>query len=288
VNFPFTHPDRILWADQGISKQELGDYYVAVAQRMLPHAANRPLSLLRCPDGVDGECFFARHAWSGLESVIRTVETGDGKPMLAIDSIEGVLELVQMGVLEIHVWGSKVSALETPDRLIFDLDPGDGVTWNDVKKAALDLKSQLEGLQLTPFLKASGGKGLHLAVPVVPRAEWEEVKTFCKQFAQRLARDQPSRYVAAMAKSKRKGRIFIDYLRNARGATAIAPYSTRARAGAPVAVPLNWDELPNLAAANFHTLRNIEPRLSQMKSDPWADFEKAQAPLPSKATRRNR
>lgn len=288
MRFPFTHPEKILWPDDNVSKRELADYYMSVAGRLLPHITGRPLSLLRCPEGTGGQCFFVRHAWTGTDASIRLVDTGDEKPMLAVGDMRGVLSLVQMGVLEIHVWGSTAAALETPDRLIFDLDPGEGVTWNAVKMAALDLKSRIELLRLVPFLKTTGGKGLHVVVPIAPKAGWEETKAFSRGLAQQMVIDSPSKYVASMSKSRRKGRIFIDYLRNSRSATAIAPYSTRARAGAPVAAPLEWDELPILGAANAYTLRNIGRRLAKLETDPWAHIAKAEAPLPPLPKRNNR
>ena len=263
-----------MWPDVNITKQDLGDYYVSVADRLLPHIKDRPLSLLRCPDGTSGTCFFARHAWLGADSSIRLVDTGDEKPMLAVSTIKGVLSLVQMGVLEIHAWGSTTGALEQPDRIIFDLDPGEGVSWNDIRMAALDLKTRLEALSLVPFLKTSGGKGLHVVVPLVPKAGWEDVKAFAKGLAQQMVVDLPFRYVASMSKSRRKGRIFLDYLRNARSATAIAPYSTRARAGTPVAMPVGWDELPVLELASQFTVLNIDQRRAQQTSDPGATWKR--------------
>jgi bifunctional non-homologous end joining protein LigD len=275
----FTHPEKVLWHDAGITKQDLGNYYLSVAERMLPHIKDRPLSFLRCPDGTAGKCFFARHAWMGVDKSIRLIDTGDEKPMLAIRDLRGLLSLVQMGVLEIHAWGSTAQAVEKPDRIIFDLDPGEDVSWNDIRMAALELKSSLEAMSLIPFLKTSGGKGLHVVVPILPELEWDAVKNACKAIAQQMVVDQPFRYVASMSKSRRKGRIFIDYLRNAHGATAVAPFSTRARAGAPVATPIGWDELPGLEAGNQFTLRNFGERLSELKSDPWADIDKARQPL---------
>ena len=268
----FTHPDRVLWPDAGIIKQELADYYTAVAEWIMPHVAGRVLSLVRCPDGAAAQCFFAKHAWMGLEPAIRLIDTGEGKPMMAINDLKGLLGLVQMSVLEIHVWGSRVADLERPDRLIFDLDPGEGVSWDDIKAAAVDMRDRLKDLGLRSFLKTSGGKGLHVTVPVLPDLDWEGAKTFTKLLAQQMAADDPGRYIATMTKSRRKGRIFIDYLRNGRGATAVAPYSTRARAGAPVAMPLDWSELKALPSASHYTVRNTMERLSKQRSDPWAEI----------------
>jgi bifunctional non-homologous end joining protein LigD len=268
----FTHPERVLWPDQGVTKQELGDYYSAVAEWILPHVENRVLSLLRCPGGTAEKCFFAKHAWMGLDKAIRLVDTGDEKPMMAVSGIEGLLALVQANVLEIHVWGSRADDLERPDRLIFDLDPGEGISFGDIKQAALELRDRLAKFGLTSFLKTSGGKGLHVTVPLEPSLDWETAKAFSKAVAQQMAADQPRRYVATMAKNRRSGRIFIDYLRNGRGATAVAPYSTRARAGAPVAMPVDWSELAGLAGAAHFTVRTAPQRLSALAEDPWKDL----------------
>lgn len=268
----FTHPDRVLWPDVSVTKQDLGAYYEAVADWILPHVEGRVLSLVRCPDGAARQCFFAKHAWMGLDPAITLVDTGEGRPMMAIGDRHGLLALVQMSVLEIHVWGSRVSDLERPDRLIFDLDPGEGVTWEDIKAAALELRHRLEALGLVAFLKTSGGKGLHVTLPVAPELGWDDAKAFARLVAQQMAADDPARYVATMSKSRRKGRIFIDYLRNGRGATAVAPYSTRARDGAPIAMPIDWSELRGLASPSQFTVRNAMARLSRRKEDPWADL----------------
>ena len=275
----FTHPERVLWPDAGVTKQELGDYYSAVAKWILPHVADRVLSLVRCPDGAARQCFFAKHAWMGLDKAIRLVDTGDEKPMMAVRDLAGLLALVQMNVLEIHVWGSRTADLERPDRLIFDLDPGDGVTWEDIKQAAVEMRDRLKALGLRSFLKTSGGKGLHVTVPVVPDLDWEAAKTFTRLVAQQMAADDPGRYIATMSKSKRKGRIFIDYLRNGRGATAVAPYSTRARAGAPVAMPIDWSELASLSSASQFTLGNAMARLAKQSEDPWKDMARLRQKL---------
>jgi bifunctional non-homologous end joining protein LigD len=275
----FTHPERVLWPDAGVTKQELGDFYTAIAEWILPHVTGRVLSLVRCPDGAASQCFFAKHAWMGFDPAIQLIDTGDEKPMMALKDLKGLLALVQMSVLEIHVWGSRVSDLERPDRLIFDLDPGEGVSWEDIKAAAIDMRDKLAELGLRSFLKTSGGKGLHVTVPVAPDLDWDAAKTFTRLVAQQMAADDPSRYIATMTKAQRKGRIFIDYLRNGRGATAVAPYSTRARAGAPVAMPIDWSELKALPSASHYTVRNAMARLSKQKQDPWAEMAKIRQKL---------
>ena len=278
--FSFSHPERVVWPDAGVTKQELGDYYTAVARWIVPHVGGRVLSLLRCPGGTGEQCFFAKHAWMGLDPAIRLVDTGDEKPMMVIDGLDGLLALVQMNVLEVHVWGSRTDDLERPDRLIFDLDPGEGVSWEDIKSAAIELRDRLTAYRLRSFLKTSGGKGLHVTVPILPSLDWNTAKAFTKAVAQQMAADQPRRYVATMAKSRRSGRIFIDYLRNGRGATAVAPYSTRARAGAPVAMPIDWSELAALPRASHFTVRTAQERLMGLKEDPWQELPRLRQKLP--------
>lgn len=268
----FSHPERVLWGEEGITKQDLGEYYSAVAELIMPHVAGRVLSLVRCPEGVGHPCFFARHALRGLGTAITRVDMGENTPMMAVSGRDGLLALVQMSVLEIHVWGSRIEDIERPDRLIFDIDPGEGVQWQDVKSAATELRERLDGHGLKSFLKTSGGKGLHVVVPLQPSFGWDTAKTFTRTIARHMAEDQPKRYVAAMPKARRAGRIFIDYLRNTRSATAIAPYSTRARAGAPVAMPIDWGELSTLPSAAHFTLRTALAHIASRPDDPWADI----------------
>jgi bifunctional non-homologous end joining protein LigD len=280
VSIKLTHPERKLWEEEGITKQALADFYSRIGEWILPHVTGRVLSLVRCPQGQGGTCFFAKHAWMGISDAVRLVDTGDDKPMLAIDGLEGLLSLVQMNVLEIHVWGSRVKDLERPDRMVFDLDPGEGVTWADVRKAALELRQRLETAALRSFVKTTGGKGLHVVVPLQPKADWDEVKAFSKAFAELMAADSPGRYVATMSKSRRRGRIFIDYLRNGRGATAIAAYSTRARPGAPVSVPVDWSELSDIASSDRFTVETLEHRLTHLQRDPWMELSVLKQKLP--------
>ena len=225
-----THPERILWPEAGVSKEGLAEFYADIADWILPHIAGRVLSLVRCPSGIAAKCFFAKHAWAGLSKAVKRVDVGEKEKMLTLDSIEGLIDLVQAGVLEIHPWGSAYAKLEQPDRLIFDLDPGEDVPWSAVIEGALDVRNALDDMDLTSFVKTSGGKGLHVVVPLTPSAGWDEAKAFTQSVAQLLAKHWPDRYVATMSKQKRRGKIFIDYLRNGRGSTAVAPYSTRASA----------------------------------------------------------
>lgn len=273
-----THPDRILYPEQGVTKAHLARYYEQVAEHILPHLANRPLTLVRCPSGSHEACFYQKHPPEGLGDAVHRVpiEESDGpSEYMYVDSLAGIVSLVQIGALELHAWGSKVDALETPDLLVFDLDPGPGVTWPKLIEAAHLIEERLAQLGLESFPKLTGGKGLHLVVPLLPRAEWERAKEFCRAVAERLAREHPERFTSNMAKSKRRGRIFIDYLRNGRGATAIVAYSTRARAGASVAVPIGWDELDPASRSDRYGIDTVRRRLAALRKDPWPDFERA-------------
>ncbi len=274
-----THPDRVLWQDVGLTKEGLAAYYTAVAPWILPQVADRPLSLLRGPDGTNGKTFFQKHAWAGLdESVVRRLAL-DGDDALAIRDVEGLLALVQAGVLEIHPWGSRAADADRPDRIIFDLDPGEGVSWADVVAGAVTVRGRLRALGHESFLKTTGGKGLHVVVALKPRAHWDEVKRFAKRVATALAADEPRRFVAVATKTARPGRIYVDYLRNGRGATAVAPYSTRARPGAPVSVPITWDEAAGLASGAAFTVDTLARRLDHLRADPWAGMAKTVQPL---------
>ena len=276
-----THPDRVYWSDVKVTKQQLADYYTAVWDHIAPHLVHRPLALLRCPGGVDGQCFFQKHAASGLISErIRRHKDSHGEELIYIEDLDGLLTLVQAGVLEIHVWGSTIDDVEHCDRLVFDLDPGDEVKWADVNAAARELRDRLAGIKLKSFVKTTGGKGLHVVVPI-DATPWDEAKDFSHAMVLAMTADAPDRYVAKMTKSIRTGRIFLDYLRNGRGATAIVAYSTRARPGATVSTPVAWDELGPKLAPNKFTVLNIGKRLAQLKSDPWAGIGKIRQKLPN-------
>jgi bifunctional non-homologous end joining protein LigD len=274
-----THPDRVVYPGAGVTKADLALYYALVAERMLPHVANRPLMLVRCPEGQTGHHFHQKHLSAGMGKAIKAVTINAGEePHAYIEDVHGLMQLVQMGVLEIHAWGSRVDDLERPDQLTFDLDPDEGLAWPRVVEAARSIKARLTKLGLHSFLKTTGGKGLHVVVPIVPRSDWDAVKAFCKDFADAMVREQPDRYLAKVSKRERKGKILIDYLRNGRGATAACAYSTRARPGAPVAAPLTWDELTDELRPDQFNTRNLPARLSQ--PDPWADFEARRSQLP--------
>ncbi len=272
-----SHPDRVVYPDAGITKLDVAKYYEGVAPWMLPHVAHRVLALVRCPQGVAGQSFFQKHPGEGASKHWLQIDVAEsGKPdyNVAVKDAAGLVALAQMGVLEIHIWGSLARKLGKPDRLIFDLDPDPAVQWSDVVKAAREVRLLLEELGLESFVKTTGGKGLHVVVPVEPRLEWDEAKAFSKAVADLMVRAAPNRYIATMSKAARKGKIFVDYLRNGRGATSIAPYSTRARAGATVSVPISWEELgPKLRSDEF-TIADVPARLAKLKKDPWAEIGK--------------
>lgn len=267
-----THPDRVLYPQQGVTKQELAAYLQRVSGRMLPHLSGRLMSLVRCPQGRARSCFFQRHGGSGLPDVFKRLpvrqKDGGEEHYLYIDEAEGLLNAAQIGVLELHLWGSRVDDIERPDRLVFDLDPDPTVGFDDVKRAATHLRDALDALGLQSFPLLTGGKGIHVVAPMVRRHEWPVVKAFAKALAERFAQDDPARYVATMSKAKRKGRLFIDYFRNNRGSTAIAPYSPRAREGAAVAWPVAWKQLDKIRSADAFRLRDV----SASGPDPWPGY----------------
>lgn len=286
-----SHPERVVYPDCGLTKGQVAEYYRRIGALMLPHVLGRPLSLVRCPDGQAKGCFYQKHAWSGLGAGLLAVpiaEDGEIASYVAVGAPGGLVDLVQFGVLEVHVWGSRADQPEAPDRLIFDLDPAPDVGWPAVVAAAEEVRDRLAQLSLRSFVKSTGGKGLHVVVPLrrdPQRFRWEQAKAFCKAVAQSMEADSPGRYLSQATKAKRKGKIYVDYLRNARGATAIAPYSTRARSGAPVAVPLAWEELSRFDPARPLTVQTLGERLQgrgQAWTDPWRELPGVRQVLASK------
>ncbi|AVA25305.1 MULTISPECIES: non-homologous end-joining DNA ligase [unclassified Rhizobium] len=279
-----THPERIYWPDDGVSKQDLVDYYALAWPRMAPFVVDRPLALLRCPDGIKGPRFFQKHAWKGINRHIEEIadpEEKDGEKLLRIKDFDGLVALVQSASLEIHPWGATTAHWEKPDMIIMDLDPGEDVAWSAVIAAAKEIKERFQALGLASFVKTSGGKGLHVVAPLEPKAAWPDVKAAAEAIAEGMSADNPEKYLSVAAKAKRAGHIFIDYLRNGRGNTAVAAYSTRARPGAAISMPLAWDELTDRTGPSSFTVKNAASRLDERSADPWADFFEAAEPLRS-------
>ena len=279
-----THPERVVFAKKKLSKGDVADYYRQMARWILPEISGRPLSLLRCPDGVGKACFFQKHHGQGLGDAVHAVplqQKSGREDYVYIDDERGLLQLVQMNTLELHPWGATVADPEHPDRLVFDLDPGEGVSWADVKRGARDVRDRLQETGLQSFVRLSGGKGVHVVVPLQPKADWEDAKAFCEAFAQAMAEQAPDRYVATMSKAKRSGVIFIDWLRNTRGATSVCSWSLRARESAGVAVPLRWEELARVGAADAFPMDKALARAKRLKADPWQGIDTLKQTLPT-------
>jgi bifunctional non-homologous end joining protein LigD len=278
-----THPEKVMYPSPRITKRDIADYYVAVQQWMLPFVAGRPLTLLRCPDGVSGKCFYQRNWSPTMPSAIGRVRVGGPeKPEehVILHDVQGLVALVQMGVMEIHCWNGVATDVDRPDQLIFDLDPGEGVPWSRVVESARAVKKLLDSLGLPSFIKTSGGKGFHIVVPIQPNIDWESAKSFTKAIAEDLSRGSDL-FVANMRKELRRGKVYIDYNRNDHFATAVAPYSARSRAGAAVSMPVSWRELGRLKSADQYTLGNAVRYCTRRSADPWGDFERSRINLRS-------
>jgi bifunctional non-homologous end joining protein LigD len=276
-----TNPDRVLYPEQGVTKRALIDYYLAIAEHMLPYVVGRPLALVRCPQGRGKECFFQKHAsqgWPDAFGTIRIREKSATREYMYIEDVRGLVAAAQMGVLELHIWGSRADGVERPDRMVFDLDPDETLPFDQVTAAARDLKKRLEAFGLQSFPMVTGGKGIHVVVPLARKHGWDEHRTFAEALARQMAAEEPERFVANMSKAKRRGKIFVDYLRNQRGSTAIAPFSTRAKTGATVALPVSWARLSRLKDAQPATIRNAVRVLG--RTNPWPGYEKIRQTLP--------
>ena len=282
-----SHPERIVYTEDGITKLDIVNYLEFMAERLLPYIADRPLSLVRCPGGAASACFFQKHAdekeIQGVEIV--TIEDSHGPmPYMVANTADALRGLAQMNTLELHAWNAKAGDIERPDMFVIDLDPDAGLAWEHVTEAAALVRKLLDHLGLESFLKTTGGKGLHAVVPIVPQRDWDEVKEFTRMIALRLVEAFPDRFTANVSKARRKGKIFIDYLRNGRGSTSIAPFSLRARPGATVAVPVPWEFLESDMQSSSFTLRNVEALLKKRK-DPWADYFSLKQKLSEKMLR---
>jgi bifunctional non-homologous end joining protein LigD len=275
-----SHPDKVLYPADGITKRMLAEYYMKVAPRMLPHVAGRAISLVRLPGGLGHQQFFQRHIGQSESPHVRPVHIDmkhDHEPYMVIKDLAGLITLVQIDALEIHIWGSEAKTAQRPDRIVLDFDPAPDVAFLQVKKAATQMRSFLKQLKLTSFIKTTGGKGLHVVVPFQKGPSWDEVKDFSKQVGEAFVEHDPKRFTVNMRKDIRGGKIYIDYLRNGLGASAIAPYSTRARDGAPIALPIRWEQLAALKSAQQFPLKGIQKHL---KADPWKTMAKTHQKLP--------
>lgn len=271
-----THPERIVFPEAKLTKGDIAAYFGMIAPIAMPHIKQRPLSILRCPEGRTGECFFQKHWVSkGHDHVeIRDVPERDGgtKPYAIATRASDLVALVQFGMMEVHMWGAKFDALERPDRIVLDLDPGPGISWSGVRDAALETRELLDSIALTSWVKLTGGKGLHVVIPIARRASWEITSTFARALAERLVRNAPTRYVSKASKAIRNKRIFVDWLRNTRGATSVAPWSVRAREGAPVSVPVTWKDLASIKRGDAYTVKSVPDLIGSRFVDPWKDM----------------
>ncbi len=285
-----THPERIVFPGTRFTKGDVADYYLAVMRWFLPEVAGRPLSVIRCPDGAGAACFFQKHHADKLgahvASILLREKDGGSDRYLYVEDARGVLELVQMNALEFHPWGARVDDPERPDRLVFDLDPAPGISWRDLVAAAKDVRARVEKHGLESFARLSGGKGLHVVVPIRRGPDWAEAKAFCERIADEMAAEDPSRYLAHASKAERKGRIFIDWLRNTRGATSVASWSLRAREGAPVAMPVRWSDLAKIESPTAFDLAAATKRARTLRNDPWEGFATTKQTLPRRSSRR--
>lgn len=271
-----SHPDRVVFEGQGATKRAVAEYLAGMAPRMLDHLRDRPTSLVRCPSGAGGKCFYQKHHTGSVPDEIGETQIeekdGDLASYLVFNSAEALVAAAQIGALEFHIWGARTDKLERPDRLVIDLDPDEGLGFAPVKDAAFEVRDLMAKAGLDSWPLLTGGKGIHVVAPLERRSTWETVKAAAKGLARQLTEKAPDTYIDDASKSLRKGRIFIDWMRNERGATAICPFSPRARPGAPVATPVSWVELPGIDAADAFTLSTIAQRLSGLNADPWEAY----------------
>ncbi len=288
VDFPLTHLDRVLFSKPRIRKAELLAYYASVAELMLPHVEGRPLTLVRCPEGQGTACFYQKHATDAVPAAVKRFELREKQKVatsMFIEDMNGLLALAQMGVLEIHTWPCHADKVERPDQFVFDLDPDETLPFSQVVEAAFELRARLKDLALESFVKTTGGKGLHVVLPVTRKLDWDTHKSFAHGVVTAMTSDSPKRYLTNMRKSLRKGKIFLDYLRNGRGATAIAPYSTRSHPDATVATPMEWEDLRDVSRIPHLTISSMIKRMESPKRDPWEDYPSLRQAVTAKALR---
>ncbi|MDB4976484.1 MAG: hypothetical protein JWN48_4825, partial [Myxococcaceae bacterium] len=276
--FGLTNLDKVLYPENGLRKADLIAYYAAVSSHALPHLSGRPLTLVRCPGGRAQKCFFQKHANDNVPAAVQRIDVGEeatqsaAEMYMAVSDMPGMVALAQIGALELHTWVCHADKVERPDQFIFDLDPDEGLAWDAVVEAAFLMRRRLAELGLDSFVKTTGGKGLHVVAPVARKLDWEAHRNFAKALADTVARAEPKRYLTNMRKDLRKGKLFVDWMRNGRGATAIAPYSTRAREGATVATPIGWEELEQGVDPKSFDVYGVIHRLQNMKTDPWQAY----------------
>jgi bifunctional non-homologous end joining protein LigD len=278
-----TNPDRVMYPDQGLTKLDVARYYETIADWILPHVEGRPTTLVRCPEGLSEPCFYQKHTGWWAPEALRRVKIQEKTKVgdyLVVDDLPGLVGLAQIGILELHTWNSVADDVEHPDRIVFDLDPDTALPWARVIEAARTVRERLTADGLASFVKTTGGKGLHVVVPLAGRPTWEACAGYAEAIATEIAGRAPRDYVALMSKAKRTGKVFIDWLRNIRGATSIAAYSTRAKPGAPVSTPVAWDELEARGGPPDFTVKNVPRRLAGLGADPWAGYWKARQKLP--------
>lgn len=275
-----SHPDRIIYAKEKITKVQIAEYYQSVGRWILPHVADRPLALVRCTQSSVKPCFFSKHFAEKLPRSIIPIHDQDHKPFVAIDSEAGLITLAQYGTLEIHCWGSHRQTIDFPDQVIWDLDPDPSVDYEEVKKTALELRAMLKQLKLKSFVKVTGGKGLHVQIPCAPIYDWDQIKEFSHTLVRETVSRHPDRFTANMAKKARRGKMFLDYLRNGRGSTAIAPYSLRAKPISSVAMPISWQELDDIESPNYFTMERALTYLKKRRRDPWKDYNSIRQEIP--------
>ena len=291
MSVKLSHPDKVLWpktaGTPAFAKKDLYDYYDKAAARILPHVIERPLSIVRAPDGIDGQKFFQRHVMEGIGNMAPVKVKGEAKPYMSIEGKDGLLQLAQIAALEFHPWGSKRGDPETPERLIFDLDPAPGMEFERVVDAAKQLRERLRACGLAPFLKTTGGKGLHVVTPIAGTskrpATWEDARRFAADLCAGMEADEPDRYTTNMRKAARTNKVFLDYLRNAKSATAVAPWSPRARPSATVAVPIPWSKATAKLDPHRYTLASAAAFLRA--ADPWKEMGQAARALDAAAKR---
>lgn len=280
-----THRERVIFPESGETKGQLADYYAALAPHMLAFVANRPVSLLRCPQGREGKCFYQKHDTGGFGPHVHTVpiaeKDGSVDDYLWLDSAAGLVACVQMGTIEFHLWAARANTVERPDRLVFDLDPDEAMGFGEVREAAREIRDRLAGHGLASFAMLTGGKGIHVIVPLAPGHSWRAHRDFAKGLADALTAAAPDRFVATMSKARREGRVFIDWLRNQRGSTAIAPWSARAKAGAPVAAPVAWGELDDFESAQAFSIRDAGKLLERVSGPALSGWGRADQVLPA-------